>query len=191
MNSTTAQQQRKYTDIMIDIETLDTRPTAVILSIAALAFDRSEEDPFLIPFNIQIDSLDQAASYQRTIDPATEMWWEQQSDEVKDATFNGQITLRHALHKLTFFIRNNADIDTVRIWAKSPSFDLVILKNALDYFQYNTPWQYTNERDVRTYIADRPEAKGLPRNNEKKHIAINDAAYQMHQISTEYKLRNK
>ncbi|MGJ1228821.1 3'-5' exonuclease [Sphingobacterium siyangense] len=189
MNSTTAS-QKKYTDIMIDIETLDIRPTAVILSIAAIAFNRSNENYRIAPFDVKIDNLDQADSYHRTIDSGTESWWDQQPDEAKDAAFNGQITLRHALHKLTFFIRENTNIDTVRVWAKSPSFDLAILKNALDYFKYNTPWQFRNERDVRTYIADSQEVQELKR-NDVEHIAVSDAIYQTTQVITEYKLRNK
>ncbi|WP_313265126.1 3'-5' exonuclease [Sphingobacterium sp.] len=189
MNSTTDRQD-KYTDIMIDMETLDIRPTSVILSIAAIAFNRSDENYNIAPFDVKIDSLDQADSYHRTIDPDTEKWWEQQSDEAKDAAFNGQITLRHALHKLTFFIRDNSNIETVRVWAKSPSFDLAILKNALDYFKYNTPWQYQNERDVRTYIADSPEVRELKRNN-VEHVAVSDAIYQTTQVLLEYQSRNK
>jgi len=189
MNPTAAPQD-KYTDIMIDIETLDIRPTAVILSVAAVAFNRSDENYNIEPFDVKIDSLDQDASYQRTIDPDTEKWWEQQTEIARDAAFNGQITLRHALHKLTFFIRNNTNIETVRVWAKSPGFDLAIIKNALEYFKYNTPWQYQNERDVRTYIADSPEVRELKRNN-VEHVAVSDAIYQTTQVLFEYQSRNK
>ena len=92
--------------VIIDIETLDTAPTAVILSIGAFAFDRFDLNETLK--NIQNSTPDenegnyhlyyvcnlneQLVSSKRTIDQSTLNWWRRQSYENNKHLFLNQNT---------------------------------------------------------------------------------------------------
>lgn len=137
----------RFTDIMIDIETLDTKPTAAILSIAAVAFNLTTGKT---SDNIFYDQLDYVRQIEenRTTSIQTTLWWGAQSNEVQDENFNGEQYLHQSVLELNGYFAKECFTDR-RVWAKSPAFDLVILKNA--YGEAIFPWHYTNERDVRTY----------------------------------------
>lgn len=168
----------KYTDIMIDIETLDTKPTAVILSIAAVAFNIENGD-------ICEEKFDYVLNYQEQIDNGrstsidTLLWWGAQSEEAKSLAFEGNAPLHFAIQELTIFFMENC-LDNARVWANSPSFDLVILKDAFDQ---NVPWNFWNERDVRTVTSLIPNDEEKVENN---HIAIDDCINQINQVCNSY-----
>lgn len=164
----------KYSDIMIDIETLDTQPTAVILSLAVIGFDiHSGMIKTLVDksFCINMQVLEG-----RTINDETLAWWQRQSVSAAITAFSGQSHLQQTLEKLKQFIDPE-----VRVWAKSPSFDLVILKNAFNRYGLEIPWDFRNERDVRTYIAISPLAASTEI-SDVKHVATYDAALQARQV---------
>lgn len=64
------------------------------------------------------------------------------------------------------------------MWAKSPSFDCMILKEAYYRVGLKCPWGYYNERDLRTIthivsgFVPEPTFKGI------KHQALADALHQ-------------
>lgn len=149
----------KYTDIMIDIETVDTKPTAGILSIAAVAFEIWSGRKYHLPFYDMLDIHKQIACG-RTMSLDTMLWWSKQSEKARKEAFSGTKLLHHSLADLRLFIQEKCTED-VRIWANSPSFDLAILKNAIvsqrDFYDANSFWRYWQERDVRTYADIFPE----------------------------------
>src|SRR5690606_18809229 len=172
--------EKKYTDIMIDIETLDTRPTAIIMTMAAVCFTPGYSIDKGPEFYEKIYIPEQELSRGRTRCPETEKWWDDQIDPVITEAFSGQIALECVLLNLASFIKSNSDPDHVRIWAKSPQFDLVIIKNALEQFRIPVPWSFRNERDVRTYIMDSRKANNLENNS--PHHALLDAHHQIEQL---------
>lgn len=132
-------------DLMIDIETLGTAPGSVILSIGAVAFD-AETGEFGGEFYVEIDPQD-AARVGLTIDVSTVKWWTEQSAEAQKAAFGGHTGLNAALLSLSAFVEFQ---QPSRVWAKPPSFDIVLLESAYRAAQLTIPWSYKTPRDCRT-----------------------------------------
>ena len=174
---------KQYTDIMIDIETLDTKPTAVILSIGAVAFDieTGETCP---------DTLYQKLDYKKQIDEGrttsieTTLWWGQQSDEAYCEAFFGEERLLSAIINLKKYFYNYA-ADDCRVWAKSPSFDLVILKDAYD--NDIAPWEFWQERDVRTFADGQLTSVFVACDKEPSHLPVEDCLVQVKGVCLTYK----
>lgn len=139
-------------NIMLDIETLSSKPNGIILSVAAVPFYFEVESPSLAPFQMNC-SIDEQYAKGRHIDTPTLQWWMHQprfKERYKD-----QHHPTYVLHGLVYAIENwkkgfNAKSKDVRLWAKSPSYDLVMLKSLADDFYVKLPWKFYQERDVRT-----------------------------------------
>src|SRR5690606_7228412 len=111
-------------------------------------------------------------------------WWMNQSDEARKKLHSeNAVPIRKALREFYIFCKD-ADY---RIWANSPSFDCVILKNALDKANYKTPWRFSKERDVRTLTSLFPESKEIAFKG-IVHYAIDDCYHQIKMCVKAYKL---
>lgn len=148
-----------FNHIMIDIETLDTVETAVILSIAAVRFDivtgEVEDD---LAFYQRIDIQGQL-DVGRTISVDTLTWWMRQSDEARNEAFGHErSSLAMALNDLKGMFMSSNKVDEHYVWANSPAFDLTILKHAFRTSEQafmgvqdgGWPFKYHKELDVRT-----------------------------------------
>lgn len=179
-------ENKKYTDVMIDIETLDTKSTAVILSIAAIAFNIETHEICERNVNLSIDYKSQIDEG-RTTSIETSLWWSEQSKEARRVAFAGKENLDKAIMFLNSYIIHNCN-NYVRVWANSPAFDLNILNDA--FGQMNLAWRYSQERDVRTLINLLPElVKAL--DIETTHIAIEDCRNQIIKVCAVYQDLNK
>lgn len=171
--------ERLFTDVMIDIETLDTTPTSVILSIGA------------VPFNIVTGECGQEywskcdVSLQvhdgRTISLDTLQWWIKQDANFLSNSLSGGEWVTRSIQHMNDFITEKC-IDEVRLWSNSPSFDLIILKNAV-----NNPWPFPfwRERDVRTFVAIRSDiAKEFAR--KATHDPVDDCLRQIDMVCAVY-----
>ena len=132
-------------DFMVDIETLGTRPGSVILSIGAVHFD-AETGEFGEDFYLAIDPKSSEA-IGATMDVSTIQWWMQQSADAQQAAFAGVVTIDVALSLLAASFRR---CDPSRLWAKPPSFDLVLLESAYRAVGQEIPWSFRINRDCRT-----------------------------------------
>lgn len=132
-------------DLMIDIETLGTAPGSVILSIGAVAFD-AETGEFGDEFYVAIDPQS-AVSAGLTMDVSTLKWWMDQSEDARQEAFSGEDSIWNALIDFDDYVRR---IDATRVWAKPPSFDLVLLEAAFRKVGIDIPWHYKTPRDCRT-----------------------------------------
>ena len=150
-------------NVMVDIETLDTERTAVILSIGACT---------MAPFTgaltfyeeIMIVGQENRTQSQGTID-----WWKTQSN------YPGQ-GIRTLPAVLTSFSR---DISSLRaepiIWCKGTDFDTAILSHAYKQFDMEVPWKYNSVRDFRTMKKLFPVHMV---SNPNAHHALGDALHQ-------------
>lgn len=130
--------------IMLDIETLDTASTAVILSIGAVEFD---DTTLGRRFHERID-IDSCLKHGLTISGSTLAWWMGQSNEARKIFQAQGRPLDHVLIRLAAWV----DWRQVKeVWANGSDFDLPIIANAFRAVGAGQqPWPYFIARDYRT-----------------------------------------
>lgn len=154
---------REFKHLMIDIETLGTKPGCVILSIGAVAFnlDTGRTGPEFY----DIISLESSVDAGFTIDPKTLVWWlQQKTSSLKDIIIeNKPITSKSQFHMVMRnfydFIQNLDIFMELEVWGNSNRFDMGILEPYFSKAGLGLPWQFRNERDVRTLVRYGPEIK--------------------------------
>jgi hypothetical protein len=177
---------KRFDHVMIDIETWGTGTHAAIGVIAAVEFDPASGDTgrkfYMRP------SLKSCLDAGLVMDADTVQFWMNQADEVRKEMLGAEMNLVDVLWKLKHFLRPCGVY--LKVWAKSPSFDLVILSTAFRVCLVGKPWHYYNERDVRTMLAILPAYK-QKRNyygESLKHHALDDCIVQIEQVCEAYKL---
>lgn len=216
---TATEADRRCRDVMVDLETLGTAPDGVMLSIGLVRFD-VETGYVGGEWQWHLDVIDQVDAGLR-LDPGTAMWWMHPDRRpAVDALLAARQVNRHsrldeALDGVVAAIRgwgcqvwkSGADqiqydipgsgVPVERIWARGPQFDLTILGSAYRARRRQTPWDYWQERDVRTLLEavqwltgrrldrePRPEAAG-PR---VEHDALSDALEQARHVTLAWQL---
>lgn len=134
------------TDVSVDLETLATSTSAVILSIG-IASNAGHK------FHLALD-VDEQIAMGRHVSASTFQWWlGDASGEDARVSYLALLakrapssvsTARSEL--LAFFAKLEKENPRYRIWGNGPSFDLEILGS----FIGAKPWQFFQERDVRT-----------------------------------------
>lgn len=140
--------------IMLDLETLDTTSSAVVLSIGAVAFDpytNALGDKFYVEMTEDI-AAQQARG--RTISGDTVRWWMQQDVQAKrvfSESIDGvdRVNTFKALSRFGLFVAANGDRD-VEMWGNGADFDNAILGSLFDSFGLRKPWSYSRNRCYRT-----------------------------------------
>ena len=150
--------------IMVDIETLDTVQSAVVLSIGAVAFDpHSKElgEKFYVEFT---EDLANQQIKGRTISADTVQWWMMQSDGArsifarrdeddlitpKPANPAVRMSTEHGLNEFSQFIARHGG-KKVELWGNGADFDNVIIGSLYDSFDLLKPWSYGKNRCYRT-----------------------------------------
>lgn len=164
---------------MVDIETLSTQSSAVILSIGALKFDRSETLPdspdVMDSFYVRV-ARESCEVLGMHVDPETVRWWNSQAEEVRHEALEDtaeRLTIKDALSQLTRWIGGSE-----LIWSHGDDFDCVILSDAYRRCGMKVPWKFWNTRDTRT-LFDIAGVKNsdLPANS--KHHPIHDCYRQV------------
>lgn len=172
-------------DVMIDIETLDTTANAVVLSVAAVRFDRSAPGVFGETLHLHID-LDSNIALGRTISESTLLWWFEQSDAARTAISRAaRIPFRDAVLKLSKFIKTGDNV-----WGNGAAFDNAILSSMFKDANVQRPWRYSNDMCYRTLTKlypniPRPEFAGVA------HDALSDAYFQATYVQQIYRYRNE
>jgi len=124
-------------DLMLDIETLGTRPTSVICQLGACYFDRQTGEigeKFLQ--NIEVGSALMAGL---TIDQSTVDWWKEQDEQT---WHTGLVDIWSVLHLFSDFCK-----DVKSVWSHA-SFDVPIVQNAYQICGIKSPWHYRAAKDI-------------------------------------------
>jgi len=168
---------------MIDLETLDTKPSCTILSFGAVKFDpMSDAEPHSeLYFKINIDEQSQLG---RTVSDDTIAWWAKQDAKVQEEAFSeeGRVGVETVANELTKWI-HNTDV----IWGHGYGFDITILEDYFRMLGRPIPWQFWQVRDSRTLFT--AMKNGDPRKGMQTdlHNALADAYYQAKSVQMAYK----
>jgi hypothetical protein len=162
---------------MIDIETFGTKPTAVILKIAAVCFNISTGKVKEV-FKIDVDA-DSCIDLGCSLELDTINWWlNRTKEEQQTITHHKGKHLSTALCLLENFI-SNYSCETVNIWGNSARFDLGILAHAYSITKKQLPWKHYNELDLRTIVWQKPSIKKQMQFEGIKHDPVADCKHQI------------
>lgn len=162
--------------IMCDLETLDTVPTAQVLSIGAVRFDPNtgeigEKFHKIIDLQSQHDNG-------RTTSESTKRWWAQQSEEARSIfTAPKEKTVIALADFYDFVAKGGCD----GFWGNGATFDNVIMDSLYGTFGLKPPWPFWAHRCYRTIKVLHTNAfptSYLPPFRGTKHNALADAEYQ-------------
>ncbi|MCW7555541.1 3'-5' exoribonuclease [Endozoicomonas gorgoniicola] len=172
-------------NLMVDLETMGNGSNAAIIAIGACFFDLDTgEVGHSFYQSIQLDS---AVEKGLAMDPATVTWWMSQSNEARAIFKEKGTTLDKALARFIRFARQSH----LKVWGNGSSFDNVILRNALNTCGMAIPWNFWNDRDVRTMvelgrsILDFDPKRDMPFEGVRHH-ALDDAKHQARYVSEIY-----
>ena len=179
--------------VMLDLETLGQEPGSVILTISAVQFDLETGRTGLI-FHESIN-LESSLRIGLKIDPETFKWWLGRSKESRTALqndLNKGSDIRDVLADFDAFLgslpheslRQLYPKSDIIVWGRGPRFDMGLLTFAYKTLNYNIPWNFRNERCVRTYESLRPEIKERVDQEERGilHNGVDDAKHQIKYI---------
>ncbi|MFB1115643.1 3'-5' exonuclease [Dickeya dadantii] len=175
--------------VMIDLEVLGKNKNAPIASIGAVFFNPETGElgeKFYCRVDFENDMKNGAIP-----DGDTIKWWLKQASEARaELVSDDAIPVWDAVNKFSDWLTDNADdLNIVKIWANSPSFDCVILSAAFERAETDIPWKYRNERDVRTVkeiglsIMDMRGFFERIETLSTRHHALNDAVDQAVMVS--------
>ena len=173
------------TAVMLDLETLGTRPDTVILTLGAVKFDPFDPDREPGPGIYMRMDIEEQLALGRTVDDSTIEWWAQQDPRVRSEAFDeGDRTSVDQLHReLNRFLVGVGDI-----WAQGPVFDIAILEDLYRSQNWGFPWLFWQIRDSRTLFQLHGDPR--PKGRDQAHNALLDCVYQAQAVQTLYKKLN-
>ena len=159
--------------VMLDLETMGTRPGSVILSIGAVFFDLAGNTGDTFYRNISGRSCIDAGL---KVDPRTREWWSRQSLEARTAVSTDQQPLDRVARDFSHWLRAGGG---VFVWGQGASFDPPLWEAASEAVGRSAPWRFWNIRDTRTvYDLFNFDDKAMPRAG-TYHNALDDARHQV------------
>lgn len=172
-------------DLMLDLETLGTRPDAAIIQIGAVFFEPRHGGKILNDkgFNKHVIYQDGIGS----VDHGTLGFWltEKSAAQMGENLENKADFLQNVLQAFVKFPKEALGIDWDGIgdvWASPDHFDLPILKSAFVKTGGDVPWNRRNTMDARTLfklVGGRPE---IDWTGMTYHDAFDDAVGQAMQV---------
>ena len=133
-------------DIMVDIESLDTCPDCVILTIGAVRFD-PKGNGVVERLELRPTIEEQTEKYNRKINEGTLAWWSQQSTEAIEEAMGdkNRMSFKGCMEILYKFCWNRR-----AVWSNGAGFDVVAMESAWRNLDMKIPWPYYTVRDTRT-----------------------------------------
>lgn len=140
-------------NVMLDLETLGTRPGCAILAIGAVRFGPELANGTQNPFYQVVSTPSCTHHYGLHIDPATLRWWEMQRSEARDVIKEAKackIGLKTALANFTDYLAGMGGVDSISLWGNGSDFDISILAACYHACDMPLPWRFWNNRCFRT-----------------------------------------
>lgn len=180
-------------NIMLDLECLDSRRTAVLVAIGAVKFDLATGtlgDTFYVEItkNGMQDQIDKG----RTNSIDTMIWWMQQSDEARKVFHpkgpddnECREDIVSALHKFAQFCSSDT-----QVWGNGVDYDNVVLRDVYETYNIKCPFTYRKNRCYRTFKAMFGNKAKLVRKGEH-HNGRDDAITQAEHLIAMHKAIHK
>jgi|SaaInlStandDraft_3_1057020.scaffolds.fasta_scaffold00692_15 hypothetical protein len=141
--------------LIIDFETLDTRPSAVVLSLGAYYVDLDKDLP---SYQDIIDTgyyktfdVEEQVQDGRTISKDTLDWWKDVGEEAQHILkpSNDDVSYKSLIPSLREYISDYSDFF---VFARSPSFDFSIIDDIIYSQKEEVLYPQWMQRDTRTWI---------------------------------------
>lgn len=167
--------------LMLDLETGGVTPGCAIFSIGCTLFSPYNQNP---PTHTFYEEISHTSCVEAGLhfNPDTMNWWTTQKNIP-----NGNKPIKQVLSEFILWLSNAPGLCNEHItaqWANSPSFDLNIIKHAINKFNLSWPYPYWQELDVRT-----AKTLAFPNGNYKlgnTHNALDDAINQCRLVQLAY-----
>ncbi|MEG8677699.1 3'-5' exoribonuclease [Klebsiella pneumoniae] len=177
-----------YVHVMVDLETMGKKNNAPIVAIGAVVFDPATGS--IGESFYKVVCLESSVNWGAVIDPSTVIWWLKQSSEARSAIVNDDaIPLQDALLQFREFVSDNVagGSKMAQVWGNGASFDNSILRSSYDCIAEDYPWEYWNDRDVRTMVELGQAISFDPKTTipfeGSRHNALADAIHQARYVS--------
>ena len=164
------------THVMIDLETLDTVSSTVVLSCGMVEFDPNTKKVDTKGGITLYPSIQEQLDTGRTISESTFIWWMKQGDLAKADWLNAR---RLSLSDFGAELRKWFDFhQDLKVWGNGSIFDIAILEHMLDHTRI--PWKFYNIRDTRTLWDVHPFDSS--KKGDVAHTALQDAIDQAERV---------
>ena len=167
---------------MIDLETLDTSPYCVILTIGAVRFD-PKGTGIVERLELRPTIDEQTDQYNRIINDDTIRWWSEQSPDALEEALSDRdrIPFKDAMDQLYKFCWNRR-----AVWSNGSAFDIVACETAYRQLETPIPWPFYTVRDTRT-LYDIAGVKLRSGGKITTHKAVEDAIAQAELVQEAYR----
>lgn len=173
--------------LMIDIETLDTQPSAIILEIGLVSFTETSE--IFRPSSYR-PAIAMQEAVGRTLSESTLGWWEDQLRK-EEIPMNSRLHMQELLEgngisqsveSIHRAISSEVAEVTGYVWCKGAGFDFPIIKSFFNSFNLADPLPYRKLMCLRTAQALAKDSGFVPSlhvSRIPKHIAFDDCLQQI------------
>lgn len=144
-------------ELMFDLETLDTKPSAVVLSVGAVIWRTVEDQQGVMEWEVverfyRVINIQPQLDAKRTVSQDTLLWWLQQDPKAREKAF---APVRKPVLMVLDDFRYWADrFDINAFWASPATFDFPIWEDFAMTFGRHVPWTYRQKYDVRTVVRE-------------------------------------
>ncbi len=172
-------------DVMLDLETLGTRPDAAIIQIGAVLFEPFSGGKVLNGKGFMRHVLVQDGA--GSVDHATIAWWllEASAAKMGKALADRAVTLADALEDFLRWPTRAHELSweaITGIWAKPATFDLPIMSSAYAALGHRPPWDRRATKCAQTLFALAGGRPDIDLTGLTPHDALDDAVGQAQQV---------
>ena len=166
----------------IDLETIDTSPSATVLSLGAVKFNPFDDSEPHSELYLKI-SIDEQDALGRTASDSTIEWWGKQDPKIMEEAFDqtGAVSVDEALRQISKWV-----VGVDKLWGQGYGFDYTILEDMFRRGGKPIPWNFWIIRDSRTLFGccEKDPRKSMQTD---LHNALADAYFQSKAIQIAYK----
>lgn len=152
-------------ELMFDLETLDTKASAIVLSVGAVVWETFYNETADLTWQpverfMRVLNIQEQASCQRTVSESTLLWWQRQDVTARDEAFNPvRVPVERVLTDFRAWVEGYADpavgdLGINAFWASPATFDFPIWEDLAMTFSNYVPWTYRQKYDVRTVVRE-------------------------------------